>query len=160
MYKNIESRRNGTDLTFESRRNGSRQNGSRLNGSRRNGSRRNGNTPKYQTYVKLLKHQRRLGYVALFTRIVQSFARVILPQATELRDREADHSKFAHNLCRSTKTEGNSTMFIVFSHSHARLPQDGRANLQACRNTKRDMVQCLQCSCGGCGVRVLSLTNS
>ena len=45
MYKNIESRRNGTDLTFESRRNGSRRNGSRRNGSRRNGSRRNGNTP-------------------------------------------------------------------------------------------------------------------
>ena len=43
VYKNIESRRNGTDLTFESRRNGSRRNGSRQNGSRRNGSRRNGN---------------------------------------------------------------------------------------------------------------------
>ena len=40
MYKKLECRRNGTDLTFESRRNGSRR-----NGSRRNGSRRNGNTP-------------------------------------------------------------------------------------------------------------------
>ena len=40
MYKNLECRQNRTDLTFESRRNGSRR-----NGSRRNGSRRNGNTP-------------------------------------------------------------------------------------------------------------------
>ena len=45
MYKNLESRRNGTDLTFESRRNGSRRNGSRQNGRRRNESRRNGNIP-------------------------------------------------------------------------------------------------------------------
>ena len=45
MYKNPECRRNGTDLTIESRRKGSRQNGSSGNGSRRNGSRRNGNTP-------------------------------------------------------------------------------------------------------------------
>ena len=45
MYKNLECRRNGTDLSFESRRNGSRRNGSRRNGRRRNGSRRNGNTP-------------------------------------------------------------------------------------------------------------------
>ena len=45
MYKNLECRRNGTDLTFESRRNGSRRNGSRRNGSGRNGSGRNGNTP-------------------------------------------------------------------------------------------------------------------
>ena len=49
MYKNLECRRNGTDLTFESRRNGSRRNGSRRNGSRRNGSRRNGNTPFYHS---------------------------------------------------------------------------------------------------------------
>ena len=45
MYKNLECRRNGTDLTFESRRNGSRRKGSRRNGSGQNGSRRNGNTP-------------------------------------------------------------------------------------------------------------------
>ena len=45
MYKNLECRRNGTDLTFESRQNESSRNGSRRNGSRRNGSRRNGNTP-------------------------------------------------------------------------------------------------------------------
>ena len=38
------SRRNGTEVEFESRRNGSRRNGSRRNGTnhRRNGSRRNG----------------------------------------------------------------------------------------------------------------------
>ena len=41
----INCRRNGNEVKFESRRNGSRRNGSRQNGSRRNGSRRNGNTP-------------------------------------------------------------------------------------------------------------------
>ena len=45
MHINLECRRNGTYLTFESRQNGSRRNGSRPNGSRRNGSRRNGNIP-------------------------------------------------------------------------------------------------------------------
>ena len=40
----MKSRRNGTEVDFESRRNGSRRNGSRRNGTnhRRNGSRRNG----------------------------------------------------------------------------------------------------------------------
>ena len=40
----MKSRRNGTEVEFESRRNGSRRNGSRRNGTihRRNGSRRNG----------------------------------------------------------------------------------------------------------------------
>ena len=48
----MKSRRNGKEVEFESRRNGSRRNGSRrngtnhrLNGSRRNGSRRNGSEP-------------------------------------------------------------------------------------------------------------------
>ena len=40
----MKSRRNGTEVEFECRRNGSRRNGSRRNGenNRRNGSRRNG----------------------------------------------------------------------------------------------------------------------
>ena len=40
----MKSRRNGTEVEFECRRNGSRGNGSRRNGTnhRRNGSRRNG----------------------------------------------------------------------------------------------------------------------
>ena len=48
----MKSRRNETEVQFESRRNGSRRNGSRRNGtnhrrngSRRNGSRRNGSEP-------------------------------------------------------------------------------------------------------------------
>ena len=44
-YKNLECKRNETDLTFASKGNGSRLNGSRQNGSSRNGSRRNRNTP-------------------------------------------------------------------------------------------------------------------
>ena len=43
----INCSRNGNEVKFDSRRNGSRQNGSRQNGSRRNGNRRNGNTPDY-----------------------------------------------------------------------------------------------------------------
>ena len=39
--KYLEGRRNGTELTFESRQNGIRQNGSRPNGSRRNGNTQN-----------------------------------------------------------------------------------------------------------------------
>ena len=58
-YKNLECRRNGTDLTFESRRNGSRQNGSRRNGSRRNGSRRNFNARNKCLNVKHLKQRYR-----------------------------------------------------------------------------------------------------
>ena len=46
--QNLECRRNGTDLTFQSRRNVSRR-----NGSRRNGSRRNRNTPDKQCIVKI-----------------------------------------------------------------------------------------------------------
>ena len=40
----MKSRRNGTEVEFDCRRNGSRRNGSRQNGTnhRRNGSRRNG----------------------------------------------------------------------------------------------------------------------
>ena len=45
----MKSRRNGTEVEFESRRNGSRRNGSRRNGTnhRRNGSRRNGSDSYY-----------------------------------------------------------------------------------------------------------------
>ena len=51
MYKNLECRRNGSDLTFESRRNRSRRNGSRRNGSGQNGNRRNWNTPDFQPFI-------------------------------------------------------------------------------------------------------------
>ena len=51
MYKNLECRLNGSDLTFESRRNRSRQNGSRRNGIGQNGSRQNGNAPCFRPFI-------------------------------------------------------------------------------------------------------------
>ena len=54
----MKSRRNGTEVEFECRRNGSRRNGSRRNGtnhrrngSRRNGSRQNGSDSVYRCHV-------------------------------------------------------------------------------------------------------------
>ena len=51
----INCRRNGNEVKFESRRNGSRQNGSKQNGSRQNGSRRNGNIPNGHPWVRVVR---------------------------------------------------------------------------------------------------------
>ena len=71
MYSTkIKYRRNGNDVKFESRRNGSRRNGSRQNGSRRNGSRQNGNTPSSnpentENNVKMFKNRMRIINIAI-----------------------------------------------------------------------------------------------
>ena len=55
--------------------------------------------------------------------------------------------KFAHNPCRSTQNVRQQyDVRTIISRSHARLPHDGRANLQDCCKTERDVLQYPQCS--------------